>query len=522
MKIVTAEQMRAIDARAIEEYGVPGVVLMENAGRQVEQAIVARYPDVGRMKVGIVAGRGNNGGDGFVVARHLAQRGVEVSVMLLAAKSAPSGDARINLDIIDRMGVPIVEVETEKAFSKNEREFAGCDLLVDAILGPGLVSEVEGLYERVINAMNGWGRPVVAVDIPSGLSSDTGVVLGAHIMADLTVTLALPKPAHLLFPAAKAVGELVVADISIPRALLEDDALTVNLLERSEVSCWFGPREADAHKGSYGHLLVLAGSVGKSGAAVMAAKGALRVGAGLVTVAVPASANPAVEAATMEAMSFPLPETVAGTIALGAADMLPTLLEGKDAVVIGPGITTHAETAQFLHELLEQVRVPTAIDADGVNNIVGHLHLVERKPVPFLLTPHPGEMSRLVGRGIDEIQADRLGVAGSVARQYGVYVALKGARTVVGHPSGEVFVNPTGNPGLASGGTGDVLAGMIGGFLAQGMSPGEALRAAVFLHGMAADEAAAVCGEQGLIAGDLLELLPACIRALAEECEDAR
>jgi len=517
MKVVTAEEMRALDARAIQEYGVPGVVLMENAGRQVEQAIVARYPDICRMKVGVVAGKGNNGGDGFVVARHLAQRGVKVAVMLLGAKLAPSGDARINLDIIDRMGIPIVEVETEDAFAKVAPEFARCDLLVDAILGTGFVSQVRGLYEMVITAMNGWGKPIVAVDIPSGLTSDTGVVHGAHIVADLTVTFALPKPAHLLFPAAKAVGELVVADIGIPRALLEDESLKVNLLERPEVARWFKPREPDAHKGSFGHLLVLAGSVGKSGAAIMAAKGALRVGAGLVTVGVPASINAAVEASSMEAMSIPLPETGPGTIALKAAEMLPMLLERKDAVVVGPGITTHAETAQFVHELLERVRVPTVIDADGLNNIAGHLHLVERKTVPFLITPHPGEMCRLIGEAIEAIQADRLGVARAVADKYGVYVALKGARTVVGYPTGEAFINPTGNAGLASGGTGDVLAGTIGGLLAQGMAPGQALAAAVFLHGMAADEVASVQGEQGMIAGDLLDVLPRCIKALVEE-----
>ncbi len=240
-----------------------------------------------------------------------------------------------------------------------------------------------------------------------------------------------------------------------------------------------------------------------------------------MTVAVPELINTSFEAATMEAMSVPLPDTAAGTFALKAADMLPTLLDAKDAVVTGPGLTTHAETAQFLHELLEQVRVPTVVDADGLNNLSGHLHLVERKPVPFLLTPHPGEMSRLIGKGVGEIQADRIGAAESVARHYGLYVALKGARTVVGYPGGEVFLNPTGNPGLASGGTGDVLAGMIGGFLAQGMPPGEALKAAVFIHGMAADEAAAAGGEQGLVAGDLLDVLPMCIRELAEQGDDS-
>lgn len=512
MKVVTAQEMRQIDERAIREYGIPGVVLMENAGLQVVRAMEKRYPDLRRRRVALLAGKGNNGGDGWVIARHLHNAGVSVKTFLLAQRDQVGGDARVNLEIALRIGLPMEEIATSEGLSRLREGLGDCQILVDALLGTGIASPLEGFYREVASLVNSLGLPVVAVDIPSGLSSDTGEILGEHIRAELTVTFALPKRGQLLYPAATQVGELVVADISIPAKAIAEVDLKVDLLTQEEIQRHLRPRDPEANKGHFGHVLVVAGSAGKTGAAAMASYSALRAGAGLVSLALPKSLSGTMETTYPEVMTIPLPETAEETIDLAARDRVAELLPGMKVLVIGPGITTHPRTAGFLREVLKGARLPTVVDADGLNNLVGHLLLLRETSAPLILTPHPGEMSRLTGIPIAAIQRDRIEVAREFAVEHQVILVLKGARTVIADPEGRVYLNPTGNPGMATGGTGDILSGMIGGLVAQGTGLLEGVLTAVYLHGLAGDLAVQKVGEICLVATDLLASLPDAIR----------
>lgn len=512
MKVVTAQEMRQIDERAIREYGIPGVVLMENAGLQVVRAMEERYPDLRRRRVALLAGKGNNGGDGWVIARHLHNAGVSVKTFLLAQREQVQGDARVNLEIALRMGLPLEEIPSLQGLSRLREGLADCQMLVDALLGTGITSPLEGFYREVACLVSSLGLPVVAVDIPSGLGSDTGEILGEHIRAELTVTFALPKRGQLLYPAAARVGELVVADISIPTQAISEADLHVDLLTSEEIGRFLRPRDPEANKGHFGHVLVVAGSAGKMGAAAMASYSALRAGAGLVSLALPKGLSGTILTAYPEVMTIPLPETVEETIDLAARDRVVELLPQMKVLVMGPGLTTHPRTAGFLREVLKEARLPTVVDADGLNNLVGHLSLLGETSAPIILTPHPGEMSRLTGMSIAAIQRDRIDVARDFAMEHRVILVLKGARTVIADPEGRVYLNPTGNPGMATGGTGDILSGIIGGLVAQGCGVLEGVLTAVYLHGLAGDIAVQRVGEICLVATDLMASLPDAIR----------
>lgn len=513
MKLLTAQQMRELDRLATERYGVPSLHLMEHAALQVVRAIEEEHGPLAGRRIVVFAGKGNNGGDALAAARLLLNRKAEVEVLLLVMGKDLSGDAAVQFGACRELPLAIREAADLPAIKE---ALTRAELAVDGLFGTGLKSTLTGVARAAVEALNGARlQGVVAIDLPSGVEADTGAVLGAAVRATTTVTLALPKRGLFLYPGAGYVGKLRVADIGIPAPLLDEAPAEVVVTEEGEVAKLLKPFPPDVHKGQRGHLLVVAGSLGKTGAAVMTARGALRCGAGLVTVAVPASLQPLVAQQIMEAMTLPLAETKDRTLAPEALEPILQALEGKDALAIGPGLSTHPETGDLVRVLLTRVRRPVVLDADGLNALAGAPEILKQMPSPCILTPHPGEMGGLMGTGAAAVQGDRLGVAREFALRWGVYVVLKGAHTVLAMPDGRLRINPTGGPGMATGGTGDVLTGMLGALLVQGFSPEEAMTAGVYLHGRAGELAEAAYGDRGMVAGDLIERIPDSLRCLS-------
>lgn len=516
MKILTAGEMREIDRRTIEEFGIPGAVLMENAGIGAVVILQDRFPHLHEERIAIVCGRGNNGGDGFVVARHLHNLGVGPKVFLLAKKGEVKGDAALNLGIAEKLGLEIVEVSGPAGRTRLKKALRAATVIVDAIFGTGLAKPVEGPPAQVIEDINAASGFTVSIDLPSGLSADTCRLIGPAVRADLTIALGAPKIAHLFPPAEKFTGRLEVVDISIPPILLESPELRLTLAGPNEVGPFFQERPRDGHKGTFGHVLILAGSRGKTGAAVLAGKAAYRAGAGLVTIAAPQSCVPLIARAMPELMTEPLPETREGTVAAAALTRLTALLPGKDVVVIGPGLSAQPETAELVRKLLPKIRAQVVIDADGLNILSGHLSVLKAMSRPPVLTPHPGEFARLLGRTVPEILNDRLALASRYALDHKTILVLKGYRTLVAGPDGRLSVNPTGNPGMGTGGSGDVLSGMLGAFAAGQRDVFGATVAAVYLHGAAGDAAADRLGERAVVAGDLIRFLPEALKSVED------
>ena len=512
MEILTARQMRSIDRRAIRAFGVPEIVLMENAGLQVFAFLRNVYQDLPVRRILLLCGGGNNGGDAFVVARHLKGRGIPFEPVLFGAREKIRGSAAINLKALERSGVTPREVRTAAQWKRVRPLLDRSDLVVDGILGTGLSRPVEGLLAGVFGEVNAAEADVVAIDIPSGLSGDTAELPGPCISADYTVTFARPKIAHLFPPAEAQCGELHVADIGIPAAAVEAEKVDLGLIESSALVPHLPVRRADSHKGDFGHVLAVAGSRGKGGAARMVALGALRAGCGLLTVALPAGLQAGMVSRAMEAMTEPLPETADGTLAAEGLPRLLELLPGKQVVAVGPGLTAHPETKKLIRDLVGRARVPVVLDADGINAFAGEEGLLSGRARPLVLTPHPGEMGRLLGLPAAEVQARRIPLAREFARRHACWLVLKGYRSLIATPAGQVHVNPTGNPGMATGGSGDVLTGILAGLLAQGIEVEGAVMLAVYLHGLAGDLAAADVGEMPLLARDILSRYP---RALA-------
>jgi hydroxyethylthiazole kinase-like uncharacterized protein yjeF len=519
MKITTAAEMREIDRITTERFGVPSLTLMENAGSAVANFILQEFPKANRVVV--VCGKGNNGGDGLVVARKLHRAGRVVEVLLLASHSELRGDAMV---MFERLPVRPVEITSmQELDAETSRSIGNCDLIVDAILGTGFQPPVKGLYADAIALMNRSGKPVVAVDIPSGAASDLMTPQSGEgiARADAIVTFTAPRPAHIFGQLTR--GPVIVAPIgSPPEAIVS--GLNLEVTTPRDFASLLAPRPRDSNKGMFGHVLIVGGSFGKSGAAAMAGMAALRAGAGLSTVATPARVLTSVASFAAELMTEPLPETPAGSIAVAGAESgrFLELTKPMTVVAIGPGIGRNPETAQFVHEALHQTKAPLVIDADGLNAFEGRTQLLDGRRRPLVLTPHPGEMSRLTGMPIKAIQADRLNVARAFARNHHLVLVLKGDRTIIALPDGSAWVNPTGNPGMATGGTGDILTGMTAGVIAQ--MPSDYARgaiAAAYLHGLAGDVAEERMGEHSLVATDLLEGLPEAFRratrALQEE-----
>jgi ADP-dependent NAD(P)H-hydrate dehydratase / NAD(P)H-hydrate epimerase len=515
MRLVKASEMKEMDRIAIEEIGIPGAVLMENAARGASRVFLAHFAPPPNSRVLVLCGRGNNGGDGYVMARVLSGAGLNVTVLVLAELSHIAGDALLNLQILRRMGVEVQEVPTEGQWKKIRRLLKDSDFVVDGLLGTGLNSPVRGFYARVIEDMNSAGKAVTAIDIPSGLNADSGQVMGIAVQADLTITFGFPKIGQLVFPGAGLVGRLVRIDIGIPDAVAERIPGRYRLIEAGDFHDLLASEKPDIHKGNRGHLLVLAGSTGKTGAATLTSFGALRAGAGLVTLGMPKSLNPILENKLTEAMTFPLPETAESSLSLEAEKEILKLMEGKTAVAIGPGLSTHDETRLLVRRIVASCPLPMVIDADGLNALSSDLDALTTCRGRAVLTPHPGEMARLASISNSEVQADRIGTAQAFAQKHGCCLVLKGARTVIAEPEGRVHINPSGNPALSSGGSGDVLTGLIGGFLARGWHPAKAAVAGVYLHGLAADRLSEEMGQSGILAGELLDVIPALSSSLA-------
>ncbi len=508
IKLAASQVMRGLDAAAINDYGIPGVVLMENAGRSTVDIIQTHHGPLNGKKFVVVTGPGNNGGDGLVIARYLHQLGAVPRVFMLVPAVKMTGDAALNLSIVEKLPIELRQVtddlnELETALRESEQ-------VIDAIFGTGLRREVSGRFAAVIRLINNSKRLVTAVDIPSGLNSDSGQVMGTGVKAALTVTYGLAKPGQVIYPGAGLVGRLEVVDIGIPPEVVEGAGINLELLRQPEVSALLPERPADSHKGSYGHLLLLAGSRGKTGAAILCAQGALRTGPGLVTMGSPRALNTIYETRLAEAMTFSLSGDDFLTM-----DDYPAIIQalsGKKAVVLGPGLGQDAATKDVVIKLYNELEIPMLIDADGLNCLKDDLR--PRSGEPWrVLTPHPGEMARLTGMSSRDLQTKRLETALSFARRQGVILILKGAATIIAHPQGMAAINSSGNPGMAAGGMGDVLSGIIGGLLAQGLSAWDAARLGVYIHGRAADRLARQA-PAGFLASEVADEVPLALKEL--------
>jgi ADP-dependent NAD(P)H-hydrate dehydratase / NAD(P)H-hydrate epimerase len=514
MYLVTADEMRKMDQDTIENFGLPSRLLMENAGRGATRMLIKMFPDVRGKKVGIAAGSGNNGGDGFVIARCIKEHGAHVSVFLLSEMKKIHGDAQANISLLSLLDIPVYEIPDRKIFEKHQTLLAQQEIWVDAILGTGLRSEVKGFFHHVIQFINKSQAFVFAVDIPSGLDSDTGQPHGISIQADATATFGFAKTGHMLYPGTDCTGELGVVDIGIPTPIVDAIRPKQQLLTSELVSDEYQPRFPNAHKGNTGHLFVIAGSPGKTGAAALTSLSAMRTGAGLVTLGIPVGLNPVLESQVREVMTLPLSETKDGMLHESSEQMILDFLENKKCLAIGPGLGTASGTRTLFFRILQKARIPVVIDADGLTILAENKKVLSSLNVPVILTPHPGEMARLMETTPSEIQKDRIAVSRAFALEYNVHLILKGAGTVIAHPDGSVYINPTGNPGMASGGMGDVLTGMIAGLLTQGYSPEAATHLGVWLHGSAADSLARKKGVVGFLASDVMEEIPTQITLL--------
>ena len=516
MRVLTAAQMREADRRTIQDIGLPSIVLMETAGRQVVSAMDAAFADLADARVAVLAGRGNNGGDGFVVARTLLQRGVEVEAYLVGSSDEVRGDARINLEVLRNLGLAIVELRSESDWELHAPHVLAADLIVDAMFGTGLNHPLTGLHERIVDDVNDVDVPVVAVDLPSGLSSDSPDPIGPHMFATMTVTLAAPKYPLVLPPSQALCGSLVVADIGIPRDVLAAiPGPQVEVLDPEGLRALVPARDPETHKGTYGHVLIVAGSRGRTGAAHLAALGALRAGAGLVTVATASSCQPVVAALGAEYMTLGVNENGDGAMAASALEAL--LAAPASVMAIGPGLGTGPDATALVEGLLGACPCPLVLDADALTVLAGRPPGRLASAGVVVITPHPGEMARFAGLSVADVQRDRIGVARTVAEDRAVFVVLKGHRTIIAAPDGRVWLNGTGNPGMATGGSGDVLTGMLAGWLAQVADPAQACCLAVHLHGAAGDRAAAHVSEIALTASDIAAHLGGALLALVQD-----
>jgi hydroxyethylthiazole kinase-like uncharacterized protein yjeF len=514
MKIVSASEMRQIDTLTSERFGVPSLTLMEHAGSVASDFVLTRYPQA--KTVGILCGKGNNGGDGLVVARKLQQAGREVRLLLLAEPAELHGDAG---EMFQRLPLkPVIASSSERLKSPEAASVFAADVLIDAILGTGFRPPISELYAAAIAALNASPAPIVALDLPSGADADgMGEQAAAIGRADAIVTFTAPRPAHVF--AELTSGPVRIAPIGSPEEAVHS-SLNLHLITAHDIAPLFKPRSRNANKGSFGHVLLLGGSLGKAGSVAMAGIAALRSGAGLATVATPKSVLGTVAGFHPELMTEPLPETDAGSIALQARNQVSELAKNKTVLAIGPGISRHPETSELVRDAVNHQIQPLVLDADGLNAFAGRAKELNGKGRSLVITPHPGEMARLLGSTIAEVQRDRISAARNFAREHELIVVLKGHRTLIANPGGEVWVNTTGNPGMATGGTGDILTGLVAGLMAQMPSRiFAAVMAAVYLHGLAGDVACESKGEHSLLATDLLEALPEGFRRVRQAAQ---
>ncbi|MFZ5774213.1 MAG: NAD(P)H-hydrate dehydratase [Thermodesulfobacteriota bacterium] len=512
-RVATAEQMRRCDAMAISDWGIPGLELMEHAGRGMVAAMAEQFGELAGRKVVIFVGPGNNGGDGLVIARLLFERKARPQVVCCCPPERLQGDAAANLERVRTLELPLGVCLAEEDLAWVERMLAGSDLVVDALFGVGLAREVAGLLAEVVGLINAATAPVIAVDIPSGLDSDSGRPLGVCVRADLTCACGLAKFAQVQPPGKEYVGRLVVIDIGIPQEVVEAVGVEVVLLDGVAVRPWISCRPLGGHKGTFGHLLTVAGSQGKAGAALLCGRGALRCGVGLLTMAAPKGLVPIFQATLPEAMAVAMPFSQ-HHFSEADIEAILAVCEGKAAMAMGPGLGTDPDTGALVRRLYGELPFPMVVDADALNLLAGEDVLLTAPPAVRVLTPHPGEMARLAGKSTRELQEDRLAVARDFATRHGVWLVLKGAATVIAGPDGRVAINPTGNPGMATGGMGDVLTGLLSGLLAQGVAPWEAACLAVYMHGLAGDRLVEEGRPFGFLASEVADALPAAFAAV--------
>ncbi|NOY68317.1 MAG: NAD(P)H-hydrate dehydratase [Deltaproteobacteria bacterium] len=506
MRLLTADEMREADRQTIESFGIPGRVLMENAGRGAVRVFLENFPDALNKAVGIAAGRGNNGGDGFVMARCLASMGADVTIFLLSEPARLSGDAAANFGLLSPLNIPVIEIPDVDAFHTLKSRMQKPMLWIDAIFGTGLNSDIRGHYRQIIDFINDSGKPVFSVDIPSGLHADIGQPLGTCIKAHATATFGAAKPGLVMAPGCACSGRLSIIDIGIPNQVISEINSTHHLITAEDIRAILPNRPVDTHKGNTGHVLVAACSKGKTGAGALSAIAALRAGAGLVTLAVPDTLAPIIEGLALETMTLALPATADGALSEAGADIILENLNDKQCLALGPGIGTLPETGRMVRRIVENSLSPMVMDADALNLVAQNPKILKNKQAEIVITPHPGEMARLAGTIVADIQADRVGVAKRFAKDFGVCVVLKGARTVIAAPKGDVFINPTGNPGMASAGMGDALTGIIAGIIAQGHDILTAARLGVYIHGAAADILMAETGP-GFLASEVIDTI---------------
>ena len=511
MKLVTAQQMRDLDNLAIKKHRIPSLELMERAGGGVAD-VLERVVDKSKGEILIICGKGNNGGDGLVAARHLIQRGYSISVIMLSKSSGLSPDAKANWELLAPLTTHIFTAVDWSEMNSHLHLFSKACAIIDAFLGTGLKDDVTGFAAQVIELINSSRKRVISVDIASGLSVDTGHPLGVAVKANNTVTFALPKIGQVIGRGTEHSGKIEIVDIGIPESGIDAIDSALELIEPSMFKGYFGKREPDTHKGTYGHIAVFAGSKGHLGAGYLACKAALRCGCGLATYCIPEKAFAYFDTRYSEVMCDMIPDKGASHFHPGGIETALGALSDKRAACIGPAIGTHEDTGQFVNEFVVSCQLPLVIDADALNVI--DLTSLRRRTVDAILTPHPGEMSRLVGKKTDEIQANRIGLSFKLAKDYGCYVILKGMNTVVAHPDGRVAINVTGNPGMASAGMGDALTGMICAFISQGIPTWESCLSAVYIHGLAGDMAAEKHGERSLITTDVIKEISKVIKQL--------
>lgn len=507
MKVVTGSAMAELDRKAIQDFALPGIQLMEKAGSGAVEVLQRRFCPSAESQIVIAAGGGNNGGDGFVMARLLLEQGYKPFVFLATLPDRLKGEALHNYQRYTEMGESVSILKGSEDLSRFAEACNTADVIVDALLGTGMRGEAQSPYKETIQVINQSGAGVLAVDVPSGLNSDDGTVAGECVRADVTVTMQLPKLGLLVPPGVDQAGAIEIVPLDFPKELLSNDGSCPELLTTEDVAPLLPLRSRSAHKGNAGHLLILAGSPGLTGAAALAAESAVRSGAGLVTLGIPKSLNPILESKITEPMTLPLPETPDHCLRLRALETLTPQLERFTAVAIGPGLGRNGETGMLIRELLRILDVPVVLDADGITPFHSGDPELRHSNDNRIITPHPGELSRFVGVPTDAIQRDRLGQASEAAKANGINVVLKGAMTVIAEPSGGVSINSTGNPAMASGGMGDVLTGVIGALLAQGLSVQASAKLGVFVHGLAADRLVARTGALALLASQVSEEL---------------
>ncbi|HEX9063285.1 MAG TPA: NAD(P)H-hydrate dehydratase [Clostridia bacterium] len=514
MKLVTPKQMNEIDSNSINKLGIPGIVLMERAALGVCDVVLRTLSDMKGKRVAIFAGKGNNGGDGFALARQLYTKGVFVKVCLLSFRDMIKGDARINLNILKSLGIDIQEFTEKDALPKAKEVIEVSDVVVDAIFGTGMKGEITGFIRDIVEMINLSGKKVISVDIPSGVDASTGRVSGTSISASKTVTFAYPKTGQVIHPGCEYTGELVISDIGIPDEALEGVNIDSHLIDDQMVHDIIPKRHDNTNKGDYGRILVVTGSTGMTGAGCLTAMSALRSGAGLLYIAAPKTLCSIYDCNVLEPVTIPLEDKGEGVLVRESVPDILKMLEKADAAVVGPGLSTGGDVREVVEAIVENSNVPLVLDADALNVLSLDISILKRLKVPAVLTPHPGEMARLTGISVGEIQDRRLDIAMDFAAKWGVTVVLKGSRTVVASHSGKIYINPSGNSGMATAGAGDVLSGIISGLAGQGINLLDAAVAGVYIHGCAGDEAQKINGTYGLVAGDIVDKIPYVINRL--------